>query len=145
MGQLKIVSGGIELSGQALIMDHLRASSIKTRVGQPLNIDSFRNFTIKTHDTPNSIVNRMFFGQDRFEVTARALKVTDPGGTLVFYADRDEVTIGANTLHLDGEGGITLTQSIQTPLVSAEAGRGLKYACNNFLLWNILYFNILFV
>lgn len=126
MGPLKIVSGGIELSGQALIMDHLRVSSIKTRVGQPLTLESFRNFTIQTHDSPGTIANRMFFGQDRFEVTSRALQVTDPGGSILFYADRDEVTIGANALHLDGEGGINFSQSIQTPLVSAEAGRGLK-------------------
>lgn len=129
MGPLKIVSGGIELSGQALIMDHLRASSIRSRFGQPLNIDSFRNFTVRAHnnESPGGEMNQIFFGQDRFEVSARALNVTDPSGATLFYADRDEVVVGANALQLDGEGGITFSQSIQTPLISAEAGKSLKY------------------
>jgi len=38
MGQLKIVPGGIQLSGQAVIMDMLRASTIRSRHGQPISI-----------------------------------------------------------------------------------------------------------
>ena len=38
MGQLKIVSGGIQLSGQALVLDILRASSIKSKHGQPITL-----------------------------------------------------------------------------------------------------------
>ncbi|XP_037826004.1 myb-like protein Q, partial [Lucilia sericata] len=38
MGQLKIVPGGIQLTGQALIMDMLRASTIRSRHGQPIAI-----------------------------------------------------------------------------------------------------------
>lgn len=42
MGQLKIVPGGIQLTGQALIMDMLRASSIRSRHGQPLSIGKIK-------------------------------------------------------------------------------------------------------
>lgn len=38
MGQLKIVPGGLQLSGQALFLDVLRASSIRSRHGQPITI-----------------------------------------------------------------------------------------------------------
>ncbi|XP_017494776.1 PREDICTED: ras-interacting protein RIP3-like, partial [Rhagoletis zephyria] len=38
MGHLKIVPGGIQLTGQALIMDMLRASTIRSRHGQPIAI-----------------------------------------------------------------------------------------------------------
>lgn len=41
MGQLKIVAGGVQLSGQALIMDLLRASAIRSRHGQPISIGKF--------------------------------------------------------------------------------------------------------
>lgn len=41
MGQLKIVAGGIQLSGQALVLDLLRASSIRSRHGQPIQIGMF--------------------------------------------------------------------------------------------------------
>lgn len=41
MGQLKIVPGGIQLTGQAVVMDMLRASTIRSRHGQPISIGKF--------------------------------------------------------------------------------------------------------
>lgn len=36
MGQMRIVDGGIQLEGQAIILDELKTSFIKSRHGQPL-------------------------------------------------------------------------------------------------------------
>ena len=36
MGQMRIVEGGIQLEGQAIILDELKTSYIKSRHGQPL-------------------------------------------------------------------------------------------------------------
>jgi len=41
MGHLKIVPGGIQLTGQALVMDTLRASTIRSRPGQPIAIGNY--------------------------------------------------------------------------------------------------------
>lgn len=38
MGQLKVVAGGLQLSGQALVLDMLRASTIRSRHGQPISL-----------------------------------------------------------------------------------------------------------
>lgn len=38
MGQLKVVPGGLELSGQAMVIDQLRASNIRSRYGQPISL-----------------------------------------------------------------------------------------------------------
>lgn len=38
MGQLKIIPGGIQLSGQTIVLDLLRASTIKSKHNQPLLI-----------------------------------------------------------------------------------------------------------
>lgn len=38
MGQLKVIPGGIELSGQTIVLDLLRASTIKSKNNQPLSI-----------------------------------------------------------------------------------------------------------
>lgn len=46
MGQLKIVPGGLQLSGQALFLDVLRASSIRSRHGQPITIGMTRLYMI---------------------------------------------------------------------------------------------------
>jgi hypothetical protein len=38
MGQLKVIPGGLQLSGQTLVLDVLRASNIRSRLGQPIVI-----------------------------------------------------------------------------------------------------------
>lgn len=54
MGQLKIVPGGLQLSGQALFLDVLRASSIRSKHGQPITIGT-------QSDTVIEIVLLVFF------------------------------------------------------------------------------------
>lgn len=65
MGHLKMVPGGIQLNGQSMIMDTLRASKIKARQGQPITIESYRNFTINTRTDEGLVENRLFLGHDR--------------------------------------------------------------------------------
>jgi hypothetical protein len=70
MGQLRIVTGGIQLSGQAMVLDALLASSIRSRKGQPITVESSRNFTINTRDEGGRIVNRIFLGESSCEATS---------------------------------------------------------------------------
>ncbi|XP_021701672.1 zeta-sarcoglycan isoform X2 [Aedes aegypti] len=126
MGQLKIVSGGIQLTGQAMVLDILRASSIRSKHGQPISIESSRNFSVNTRDSEGYLENQLFLGHDRLEVLANHFRVADTHGTSLFSVDRDEVTVGASSLRVEGEGGVIFRDSIQTPLVRAEAGKDLK-------------------
>ncbi|XP_055585146.1 uncharacterized protein LOC129737982 isoform X2 [Uranotaenia lowii] len=126
MGQLKIVSGGIELTGQATIMDVLRASSIRSKHGLPISIESSRNFSVNTRDAQGILENQLFLGHDRIEVLANHFRILDTHGAALFSVDRDEVAIGASSLRVEGEGGVIFKDSIQTPLVRAEAGKDLK-------------------
>ena len=66
MGQLRIVTGGIQLSGQAMVLDALIASSIRSRRGQPITVESSRNFTVNTRDGDGRVVNRLFLGESSF-------------------------------------------------------------------------------
>ncbi|GAB0087063.1 uncharacterized protein DMENIID0001_013330 [Sergentomyia squamirostris] len=126
MGQLKVVTGGLQLSGQALVLDILRASTIRSRVAQPIAIESSRNFSINTRDSEGFIENQLFLGHDRVECLASGFRITDTHGGNLFAANRDEISIGANSLRIDGEGGAIFRESIQTPLIRAEAGRELR-------------------
>lgn len=63
MGQLRIVPGGLQLLGQALVLDSLFASSIKSRRGQPISIESSRNFTVSTRDALGMLQSRLFLGE----------------------------------------------------------------------------------
>lgn len=151
MGQLKVVAGGLQLSGQALVLDMLRASTIRSRHGQPISLgisrvtlnfnwqcannryivyssaaESSRNFSINTHDWEGRVENSLFLGHDKLEVLAHSLKIVDTHGAILFSADKNEVEIGANSLRIDGEGGTVFRESVQTPVVRAEPGRELK-------------------
>ncbi|XP_035780507.1 uncharacterized protein LOC118460357 isoform X2 [Anopheles albimanus] len=126
MGQLKIVPGGIQLTGQALVLNTLRASSIRSKHGQPISIESSRNLSVNTRSALGTLENQLFLGHDRLEVLANHFRITDTHGTNLFAVDRDEVTVGAGSLRVEGEGGVIFRDSIQTPLVRADAGKDLK-------------------
>ncbi|XP_017126007.2 delta-sarcoglycan-like [Drosophila elegans] len=126
MGQLKIVPGGIQLSGQAIIMDTLRTSTIRSRHGQPISIESSRNFSINTRDPNGMIENHLFLGHDKFECLSAGFRINDTNGRSLFSVNRNEVTIGAHALRIDGEGGAVFRESVQTPHVRAEPGRELR-------------------
>lgn len=48
MGSLKVVAGGLQLSGQALILDMLKTSSIRSKHGQPITIGKYAECTVYT-------------------------------------------------------------------------------------------------
>lgn len=62
MGQLKIVPGGVQLAGQAMALDSLYASSIRSRRGQAITLESSRNFSINVRDDEGYLSNRLFLG-----------------------------------------------------------------------------------
>lgn len=65
MGQLRIVPGGLQLRGQAMVFDALIASSIQSRKGQPITIESSRNFTVTTRDEIGKVASRMVLSKCR--------------------------------------------------------------------------------
>ncbi|CAH2091899.1 unnamed protein product [Euphydryas editha] len=125
MGQLKIVPGGLQLLGQALVLDSLFASSIKSRRGQPISIESSRNFTVSTRDALGMIQSRLFLGHDRLEVNVGRLEVRDSRGTLLLGAGHDAVTIGAENLVVASHAGATFNSAVQAPLVKAPPSKQL--------------------
>lgn len=126
MGQLKVVAGGLQLSGQAVVMDLLRASTIRSRHAQPIAIESARNLTINARNENGGLDSQLFMAHDRLESTASAFRVTDTHGNNLFSVADNEVAIGASSLRVDGEVGAIFRESIQTPLVRADAGRELR-------------------
>nr|CAD7423611.1 unnamed protein product [Timema monikensis] len=126
MGELRIVAGGIQLSGQAMVLDALLASTIRSRKGQHISIESSRNFTVNARDEGGRVVNRIFLGNDQLECLAREFKVTDARGTVLFSASKQEVVVGAKVLRVTGEGGAIFDGTVQTPIVRADSGHELR-------------------
>jgi len=88
--------------------------------------ESSRNFSINTRDPNGMIENHLFLGHDKFECLSAGFRINDTNGRSLFSVNRNEVTIGAHSLRIDGEGGAVFRESVQTPHVRAEPGRELR-------------------
>ncbi|XP_057318627.1 zeta-sarcoglycan isoform X2 [Microplitis mediator] len=126
MGSLKIVPGGIELRGQAAILDALIASSVRSRKGRNLVLESWSNFTASARARDGRLLARFTLSEDRVDCVSKGFRITDPRGGVLFSADRDQVVVGAATLKVTGVGGAVFRGSVQTPLVRAEPGHSLR-------------------
>ncbi|CAB0033709.1 unnamed protein product [Trichogramma brassicae] len=58
IGSLKVIPGGIELHGQAAILDALIASSVKSRRGSNLVLESWTNFTASARSDTGQVLAR---------------------------------------------------------------------------------------
>lgn len=64
--------------------------------------------------------------RDGIQCTGRTFDVSDSGGHSIFRATRDEVHIKAESLGVDGDGGISVQSGVQTPLIRAPPGFDLE-------------------
>ncbi|XP_020723822.2 zeta-sarcoglycan isoform X3 [Bombus terrestris] len=126
IGSLKVVPGGVELRGQAAVLDALVASSLRSRRGKNLVLESWSNFTASARSHDGRLLARFTVGEDRVDCVSRGFRITDPRGGVLFSADREQVVVGAEMLRVTGDGGAVFQGSVQTPLVRGETGRGLR-------------------
>ncbi|XP_076760679.1 sarcoglycan delta isoform X2 [Xylocopa sonorina] len=126
IGSLKVVPGGIELRGQAAVLDALVASSLRSRRGKNLVLESWSNFTASARSHDGRLLARFTVGEDRVDCVSRGFRITDPRGGILFSADKEQVVVGAEMLRVTGDGGAVFQGSVQTPLVRGESGRGLR-------------------
>ncbi|XP_059060102.1 zeta-sarcoglycan-like [Achroia grisella] len=125
IGPMKIVKDGIHLEGQAWILDNLVASSITSQMAQPITIRSHRNFTVLVHE-PELLEQATFvIKRDGVEISGRTFEVRDAQGNSVFRASKDEVRVQANTMTVNGVGGLTVRNAVQAPHVRAPPGSDL--------------------
>lgn len=63
IGSLKVVPGGIELRGQAAVLDALVASSLRSRRGKNLVLESWNNFTASARSHDGRLLARFTVGK----------------------------------------------------------------------------------
>lgn len=63
IGNMKITPNGIQLNGEAMVLDSLMTSQITSKRGQPLTFDSSQNVTLTARDTQGRMANRIFLGK----------------------------------------------------------------------------------
>lgn len=135
MGQLRVVTGGLQLNGQAMVLDALIASNIRSRKGQPITIESSMNFSLNVRDEEGAMASQMFLGKDRLECAAGRFRVADAKNRTLFSANKDEVEVGAALLKVTGQGGAVFDASVQTPVVRADSGSDLRLESPTRTLW----------
>lgn len=126
IGSLKVVPGGIELRGQAAVLDTLVASSLRSRRGKNLVLESWNSFTASARSHDGRLLARFTVGEDRVDCVSRGFRITDPQGGILFSADRKQVVVGAEMLRVTGDGGAVFKTSVQTPLVRGDSSGGLR-------------------
>lgn len=103
------------------------SSKVKNKIFNDCHFsESSRNITFNTRDSDGLLENQLFLGHDKLEVQTKKFRVTDTHGNTLFFVDRDSVEIAAGSLRIEGEGGVTFKDSIQTTLLKAEPGKDLK-------------------
>ncbi|XP_012288120.1 delta-sarcoglycan isoform X2 [Orussus abietinus] len=125
IGSLRVVPGGLELRGQAAVLDALVASSVRSRRGKNLVLESWSNFTASARSQDGRLLAKFTLAEDRFDCVSKSFRVTDSKGEILFSADHEEVVVGAKMLRVTGVGGAVFQGSVQTPLVMAGSGREL--------------------
>ncbi|XP_013174999.1 PREDICTED: delta-sarcoglycan-like [Papilio xuthus] len=126
IGPIKIIKDGIQLEGQAWIVDKLVASTITSPIAQPITLHSFRNFTVLVSDPNHVELAKMFIKRDSIEYSGRKFEVFDSKGGKVFHASRDEVRVFAEAFAVDSEAGLTVNSAIQAPLIRAPPSSKLQ-------------------
>ncbi|XP_050342132.1 delta-sarcoglycan-like [Nymphalis io] len=126
IGPITIVKDGIRLDGQAWVVDNLVASTISSQPAQPITLHSHRNFTILVSEPDLVEHSKLIIKRDGIECSGKVFEVRDGKGGDVFFASREEVRVSAETLLVDGTGGLAVRSAVQTPLVQAPPGSDLQ-------------------
>ncbi|CAK1551738.1 unnamed protein product [Leptosia nina] len=126
IGPITIIKDGVKLNGNAWIADQLIASSITSQTGQPVTLHSHRNFTVLVSNPDFKEESKLVLKRDSVKCSGNAFEVQDARGKRVFYASKDEVRVFAETLAVDGKGGIGVRSALQSPLVRAPPGSNLQ-------------------
>jgi len=66
MGRLKVVEDGLQLHGRAMVLDALVASTIRSRPGAPISVDSSHNFSVSARDHLGRTVSKLVLGKLSF-------------------------------------------------------------------------------
>jgi len=68
MGPLRVVPGGVQLRGEAMVLDSLVASRVRSRKGQPIHIESSKNISLRARGSDGRILNSIFLGNSNISL-----------------------------------------------------------------------------
>nr|XP_014352478.1 PREDICTED: zeta-sarcoglycan [Latimeria chalumnae] len=127
MGNLRVNKKGIRLEGISEFLLPLYVKEIHSRKDSPLILQSDRNVTVNARNHLGQLTGQLTVGAEAVEAQCKKFEVrASEGGRVLFSADEDEITIGADRLKVTGTEGVVFEHSVETPHVRAEPSQDLK-------------------
>ncbi|XP_074185822.1 zeta-sarcoglycan isoform X2 [Rhinolophus sinicus] len=96
-------------------------------VDSPLVLQSDRNVTVNARNHMGQLTGQLTVGADAVEAQCKRFEVrANEDGRVLFSADEDEITIGAEKLKVTGTEGAVFGHSVETPHIRAEPFQDLR-------------------
>ncbi|XP_026364254.2 zeta-sarcoglycan [Ursus arctos] len=127
MGNLRVTKKGIRLEGISEFLLPLYVKEIHSRKDSPLVLQSDRNVTVNARNHMGQLTGQLTVGADAVEAQCKRFEVrASEDGRVLFSADEDEITIGAEKLKVTGTEGAVFGHSVETPHIRAEPSQDLR-------------------
>ncbi|XP_069056820.1 zeta-sarcoglycan isoform X1 [Pleurodeles waltl] len=127
MGNLRVNKKGIRLEGISEFLLPLYVKEIHSRKDSPLVLQSDRNVTVNARNHMGQLTGQLTIGADSVEAQCKRFEVRESeSGRVLFSADEEEITIGAEKLRVTGTEGVVFGHSVETPHIRAEPSQDLK-------------------
>ncbi|XP_006630046.2 zeta-sarcoglycan [Lepisosteus oculatus] len=127
MGNLRVNKEGIRLEGISEFLLPLYVKEIQSRKDSPLILQSDRNVTVNARNDLGQLTGQLTVGSETVEAQCQRFEVkTSDGGKVLFSADEEAISIGAEKLRVTGTEGAVFGHSVETPHVRAEPFQDLK-------------------
>ncbi|XP_052608021.1 zeta-sarcoglycan isoform X5 [Peromyscus californicus insignis] len=96
-------------------------------VDSPLVLQSDRNVTVNARNHMGQLTGQLTVGAEAVEAQCKRFEVrASEDGRVLFSADEDEITIGAEKLKVTGTEGAVFGHSVETPHIRAEPSQDLR-------------------
>nr|XP_033804876.1 gamma-sarcoglycan isoform X2 [Geotrypetes seraphini] len=126
MGYLQVTSEGLRLEGDSEFLYPLYAKEIHSRKDSSLLLNSTQNITVNARNLEGNVTGRLQVGSNMVEVNGQQFQLNSEEGNMLFSAEENEVTVGAERLRITGPGGGLFEHSVETPFVNAEDFQQLR-------------------
>lgn len=127
MGNLRVTKKGIRLEGISEFLLPLYVKEIHSRKDSPLVLQSDRNVTVNARNHMGQLTGQLTVGAEAVEAQCKRFEVrASEDGRVLFSADEDEITIGAEKLKVTGTEGAVFGHSVETPHIRAEPSQDLR-------------------
>ncbi|XP_064413926.1 gamma-sarcoglycan isoform X2 [Latimeria chalumnae] len=126
MGHLKVTKDGLRLEGESEFLFPLYAKEIHSREDSLLLLHSSQNVTVNARNSQGNVTGRLTVGPKTIEAYGQHFEISSNSGKMLFSVDEKEVVVGADKLRITGPEGALFENSVETPLVKADAFKPLR-------------------